>query len=282
MVAYRHYCFTMFGKVVNNWNESKDILLGTKCRYIIFQLEQCPDTKSIHVQGYIEFKERIGVKNIKLLPLFAHAHLESRKGSREQARDYCKKEDTRFSDEFYEAGTWVTPGTRTDLIEVKKVIDNFENYNEKYIADNYFKYWLLYSKYFRRYAFLNPRADIPRSWATEVIVYYGQPGSGKTRQVFEDSPNIHVMERDNNFWSSYNGEPEVLWDDFDGSWIKRTMFLKLADRYPCKIRQIGGYANWNPKKIYITSNDKPEDWYTRHTQAILRRITICKEIKCPA
>lgn len=60
--------------------------------YCIFQKEKGTNGTP-HLQGYLEFtsKRRLGFCK-GILP---RAHWEPRKGSREQARDYCSKNDTR-------------------------------------------------------------------------------------------------------------------------------------------------------------------------------------------
>lgn len=258
----------------------KDNLLAIPCRWINFQEEECPSTGKHHYQGYMEFKTKLSYKFIhkNYLTTKKRCFLEAKspKSTREQARDYCNKENTKIGKTFTK-GIWVNgQGSRTDLLEVQKDIDNGMN---KYdLSRKHFKTWVKFHKAFDKYSNLLPNAEKPRDFKTEVIVIVGTPGVGKSRSVWDECGNVHTMNKENNFWSSYNGEENVLWDDFDGSWIKRTTFLQLTDRYPTKIRQIGGWANWRPKKIYITSNDRPEDWYHKHKEAVLRRITTIKTV----
>lgn len=86
------------------------------------------------------------------------------------------------------------------------------------------------------------------------------------------------MHYSNNFWSSYVGQEEVLIDDFDSSMISRQTFLKLTDRYPYKLRVLQAFAEWVPKKIYITSNYDPKYWYGGDP-AVMRRLTSVQEFK---
>lgn len=109
-----HWCFTIHlegkeGK--DGWEydveEVKDkitYLLGltewhNQVRYIIFQVEKCPDTGRLHLQGYIELYRQFRLKGLKTLLDCNEAHCEPRRGTREEAMEYCKKEDSRLEEE---------------------------------------------------------------------------------------------------------------------------------------------------------------------------------------
>ena len=89
----RHYCFTYFKIPEQIQEHCEKLSTLTHFRYLIAQLEKAPKTDRIHIQGYIEFSEKKSIREIrKLLP---GIHLEKRKGTRQQARDYCKKQETK-------------------------------------------------------------------------------------------------------------------------------------------------------------------------------------------
>ena len=64
------------------------------CTYCVFQWERCPETGRTHVQGYSEF--RSGVRWSTIQRRLPGAHCESRRGSAEEAKAYCTKEETRL------------------------------------------------------------------------------------------------------------------------------------------------------------------------------------------
>ena len=111
------WCFTLNNPVTptNPWATSIHGLV----KYAIWQLESAPSTSQIHLQGYVELykKQRLSFVK-KILPT---AHLEPRLGSREQARDYCSKQQTRLQNipagpwEFGEFIPGPGQGTRSDL-----------------------------------------------------------------------------------------------------------------------------------------------------------------------
>lgn len=63
-------------------------------------------------------------------------------------------------------------------------------------------------------------------------------------------------------WDGYAGEKHIIIDEFYG-WVPRTQMQVLCDRYPAIIDLKGGARNFVAKKIWITSNDPPEQWWNR-------------------
>lgn len=100
-----------------------------------------------------------------------------------------------------------------------------------------------------------------------VHILWGEPGTGKTRYVydnekFEDiyelsSPNVSGGAL---WFDGYQGEPVLLLDDFYG-WIKLSFLLRLLDRYPLKLPIKGSFVQCQFRRIYVTSNTYWENWY---------------------
>lgn len=82
--SQRAYCFTSF-------DSTKPVFNPENCRYLIFQEEECPETFNLHFQGYAEFPKKITIKSAMRILNISKGWLEPRYGSREEARDYCKK-----------------------------------------------------------------------------------------------------------------------------------------------------------------------------------------------
>ena len=106
--TYRHICFTL------NNPESDEIAFDPAItRYAVWQKES-GDNGTIHLQGYVEFLKSVSFKAAKKT-IGNGAHLEDRRGTRDQARDYCRKEETRIAGPW-EFGTWISgSGARTDI-----------------------------------------------------------------------------------------------------------------------------------------------------------------------
>lgn len=118
-----------------------------------------------------------------------------------------------------------------------------------------------------------------------VVAYWGRTGTGKTRSVWDNSPNEEEVwvYPGNGWFDGFEGQKIALFDDFTGGEFKLSYLLKVLDRYPLKVPIKGDFVEWNPEEIYITSNLPPEDWYKNcdgaHLEALMRRISFTWEFK---
>lgn len=113
-MASRSYVFTYNNPAITAQEFISKIEALPDVRYASFQLEQGEETGTPHWQGYIELRrpQRISWMRNNVL----EAHYEKRQGTRQQARDYTRKADTRVEGPW-EHGDWLAggPGARTDL-----------------------------------------------------------------------------------------------------------------------------------------------------------------------
>lgn len=273
----RSWCFTVWLRYAENF-EVPDTFKHFK--YCVYQLESCPTTGKLHLQGYVEFKRSVRIRKVKELFKCPEMHLERRMGSREAARQYCMvpihdgKDKGRVEGTTIEFGIWeATQGQRTDLKslaeDVKKGMKDWE------LAE---KHPVPYMKFSKHIGALRLASKPAVREQPEVLVLYGETGSGKTRFVYDNNPleSIFRMESEYKWFDGYQDHPVVLFDEFMCQ-FKLGFFLQLLDRYPIRVQVKGGFVNWNPKKIYITSNFKPDLWYQKCPQAsrdaLKRRIT---------
>nr|WAE42731.1 MAG: replication associated protein [Cressdnaviricota sp.] len=146
MSRSQYWCFTIA-------NPQNDNFINIPCEYMIFQLEL---TQLLHYQGYITFldcKRMQTVKNIFTLYDNNHVHLESRKGTHKEAKDYCMKKETQI-DGPYEIGddsnipqNEEKKGKRSDLLYIQDMINNGSSYRE--IEQKYFGQCVRYSKFIK-------------------------------------------------------------------------------------------------------------------------------------
>lgn len=256
----RDVCFTCFDVS----DECRERLLAIPCRYIVFQLERAATGRE-HFQGFIQLNQQTRFNAVKsLLP---GCHLEKRRGTPQQAADYCKKSESRIAGPW-EAGA-MEQGKRNDLIACRDAILLGKRGRE--LWDDNFTCMAKYHRAMDRYIAL---CSAPRSWKTQVHVYWGDAGAGKSRKAFEEAPGAYV--HDGSQWfDGYQDHEDVIIDDYTGS-IQLDVFLKLLDRYPMQVPIKGGYVNWVPRRIFITSNLQPVEWYPKATgqqhAAIKRRL----------
>lgn len=266
MSRAKHWCFTINNYTNEDIERIRLVANGNQSSYLVYGLER-GESGTQHIQGFASFKSRLRLSQLRQL-LSTRGHFEIARGSPQQAAEYCKKDG-----DYHEFGTPpVGQGTRSDLQTVQERIKSGASKDE--IRDEFFG---VYAKYPR--AIDNYIADLqpPRNWETEVIVFWGKTGKGKTRAVFEfiDHSQIYVHPGDS-WFDGYNGQSVALFDDFNGSEFKLSYLLKLLDRYPMKVPIKGSYVNWLPKHIFITSNKDPKEWYMgaheEQRNALFRRI----------
>lgn len=237
-----------------------------KLTYLIFGTE-IGESGTPHLQGYMESASKTSMSTLK--KLIPKAHWEKAKGTSKQASEYCKKDG-----QYKEAGNLAPgQGTRSDLLEIKDKIDN--GATEQEIAEEHFSKWVVYRRSFQAYATLT---SSKRAWITKCHVYWGKTGTGKTRFVWDQVMDSDVWTPgDYNWFDGYRGQPIVIIDDYRGEY-KLQLLLKLLDRYPMQVPIKGGFVEWKPKKVYITSNIHPNDWYPQADRfsigAMFRRFSL--------
>lgn len=124
--SQRAYCFTSY--------KSECPQFGDRCRYLIYQQEKCPSTGKLHWQGYAEFNDKITMNTLKSQIGDNSAHCEIRHGTRDQAREYCRKLNTRESGPF-EFGDWNKggQGSRNDL---RRIAELARDHDDVWFLDN--------------------------------------------------------------------------------------------------------------------------------------------------
>lgn len=259
-----NWMFTLNNPTEQNLIDLMDIVKALnngghpKVKFIAFQEEE-GENGTHHVQGYMILKRRTRMQAAKdVLP--SEPHMEMRQGSHQQAKDYCTKERSRcHGTEPVVAGEEPRPGARSDLVRVKAMLD--AGHKEAEIADEYFGQWVRYHKAFQRYRGIR----LPnRTWVTYTQVYWGPPGTGKTRSAFDEAgPDAYWLPKPNGsrvFWDGYEGQEHVVIDEFFG-WMPRDLMCRVCDRYPFRVETKGGSVPFVAKKIWITSNSPPLEWW---------------------
>lgn len=276
----KYWCFTF-----NNYTDEDEENLRTWFKnttsYATYGYE-VGECGTPHLQGYFELHSKRRFRTIK--NLLSHAkldrmHLELRRGTAQQASDYCHKEDLEAGYFFGELSV-SKQGSRTDIEDLKR--DLMEKKSLRNIAEEHFGSFLRYQRGIL--AFRNVVSD-QRMWEVDVQVLWGPTGTGKTRRVYETVENLsNLYSHDGGPWfDGYDGQEEVLFDEYSGSYFSLCYLLKLLDRYPLRVPIKGGFASFVPKRIWITSNYPPEEWYPNakqeHVNAMLRRISNVEKVE---
>lgn len=256
----KHWCFT--------WNDADDKLtyedvidkLAEHCDYLVFQ-QEVGEEGTKHYQGYAEFTKAKRLSAIQKLTTPHRPHWEKRKGTRDQARDYAMKKDTRV-DGPWEAGQkpWSAKsgkrGERTDLEAVAKMVQ--DGATDEEIFNEHPAVTLKYLNNVQKVRFIFKPT---RTNDLSVSLLYGPPGTGKTRMFYDTFPTGWAVPVGKDLWfTGYQGQRAVLIDDFAGN-IGLTQLLQILDRYPVQLPTKGAHVWWCPDNIVVTTNCHPCNWY---------------------
>jgi hypothetical protein len=232
----RHYLFTLFPEVPSSGYQAVDLPIFLhefknnfrQCRYVCAQVEQCPETKRIHYQGYAQFRPQLAFNTIKAA--YPTIHLEPPRGSSDENVTYCSKKDTQVV-------ACQSLGNLTFVAGKRK-------FNElKYERD--------YTKH--------PQVD------KEVYIFCGPTARGKTHDVrlAIDGTDLYEVparaQRNTVRWigEEYKHHPYVLIDEWDFDQFTSD-FLKLAlDRsHHILPTRMGGRGNilFNPVRVWLCTN----------------------------
>lgn len=182
---YRNFCFTAWPSSERTVDalrmrmQDGSYRLVQRLKYCVFQQETAPSTGRLHVQGYFEAKPAVTLHMIKEV-FGGDCHVENKRGTRNQARAYCMKDDTRVpGTEPYEFGQFVeTQGKRNDL---EAAITTLREHGLDAARSEHPAVWVKYSRGLRELARHEEGAARdehfePRPWqATVVAALEGQP-----------------------------------------------------------------------------------------------------------
>lgn len=249
----RHFVFTINNPTQSPtqlWDSVKDL-----ANFLIFQKE-IGENGTPHFQGYCELIRRTRFSKVKAK--FPTAHIEPRKGTQAEAIAYCTKTDTRVDGPFeFGERAVCEPGKRNDIAEFRDAIRSGKRLRE--LDDDYCEILARHNRY---RATVLSYANKPSGFTPVTVeLYWGAPGTGKTRKAFDENPDIYIVPISDTLWfDGYDGESTVLIDDFSG-WLKLDHLLRLLDGYPKQVPVKGGFVWLVATKIILTSNSHICNWY---------------------
>ncbi len=276
-LQYKYWCFTINNPTPDDAKSLAVLVDQPSFIYLVYQLEKGVEGNE-HFQGYIEFKRTMGLATVKRL-LGGRAHLEVRRGTQDQARDYCMKKDTRVDVNLnpIELGTpFVSQqGSRTDIAALCESIKV-----NPFAIEISKLYPSLYIRYHKGIEKLCTNYQPERKKPPKVIMYYGTTGTGKTRDAFRLHKDVFRKAPDTRWFDGYTNQKTLLLDDFCGRMSKMSLsyLLQLLDRYAISVEVKCSYTTLLADTIVITTNVHPLLWYDYNEReeqykALARRIT---------
>jgi len=262
----RGWCFTL-----NNYTpEEVTALHAVPYSYLIYGKE-IGESGTAHLQGYLHFTNTKKFQQVKSL-LGIRYHLERRKGTLQQAIEYCKKDG-----EFFEFGTKPLNGKEKGQAEKDRwtrILTLAKQGKVDELQREYPKEAVLHGP--RLLALHEPeRKPIDGPLSHEWWV--GPTGTGKSRLLWELYPE-HYAKTLNKWWDGYKFEDVVVIEEWAPRNECTASFLKVwADRYAFTCEVKGAMLPMiRPKKLIILSNYTIEQCFPQKEDCdpLLRRFTV--------
>lgn len=278
-----HWCFTW-------WPHAEDMetpdYLPEYMRYMKFAEEKTETTGTLHLQGYLEFhKQERRAAVTAMMGSNGAVHLEPRRGTREQARDYCGKpgKEGVIVNGIHEFGDWDAggQGARNDLY---RAIEAAKKEGIEHVKDAYGNEYVKFHRGLEKIA-----KKTERKWKPHVVWLWGKTGVGKSLAAAQ---YVEEVQKENKEWKAgwksgngkwfdgYDGEEILIWDEYrmNKDWADDDM-LRLLDRYPLKVEIKGGYVPMLAKVIIFTSSNPPTCWIESNKDQLMRRFDEICEVK---
>jgi len=237
-----------------------------KLTYLVFQRE-CGSEGTPHIQGYAVSKDSRSLSSWKSV-VGDRAHIERANGSAKQNRDYCTKEETRIEGtEFEERGSITKQGLRTDLEQVYSLVK--EGASEREICEADPANFIKFSTGIKRALLLHQER---RGWKTTVFWWYGSTGTGKSALAAERFPEAYWKPGGTKWWDGYDGQADVIIDDYRRDLCTFSELLRLLDRYPLIVENKGGSNQFLARNLVITTPRSPRDTWESRTNEDLAQL----------
>lgn len=247
----------------------REVAISQHITYCVGQAEICPSTGRLHIQGYLECKERWTFHRVKrdvFEQYMPNACIAAARGTASQNRSYCTKPESRvpgtepveIGDALGDAGDTHGAGRALDRV----FADIRAGFSMEEIIEKYgFGMFVRHERALKSAMCIWGRR---RGVMPKIILLIGPSGSGKSRWVQREFPNRYRMTFGNGgnaaWFDGYNGEDVIELSEFRGQ-LQLAFMLDLLDRYELKVQTKGGTVQCVASTIVITSNDEPSEWY---------------------
>lgn len=240
MAQTRGFCFT-----INNFTDEHIESLESRgdFQYLVMGIERGA-SGTPHIQGYIHFKKPKRLATVR--KIIKGGHVETRRGTPQQAADYCKKDGR-----VMEFGVLPVSKEEARSVQWKSVLQHAEDGDFEWIKEHYPGQWIRFSD--KLQGLQKPKSQILSNLHHEWWV--GPTGTGKSSTAWELYPE-HFQKELNKWWDRYANEPVVILEEWSPKNECTASQLKIwGDRYPFTGQIKGGtLKKIRPLKVIVLSN----------------------------
>lgn len=253
----KHWMITSF---------KEDFVIPEGVEYSCYQREVCPDTQREHWQAYVICSTRKRFATVQ--KMFPGDHLEKARANSNSCMDYCMKVQTRLWGP-YQYG--IAPCAKK-----QSILEDVKMKGAKRVLEEQPTLW----RSLRALQAVEVLFQNGRDTPTKTLLFHGKTGTGKSKianLIGSYLGQLAQVEGTMQWFDGYSGEDLCLIEEVRE--IRNiSQFLRITDRYAMRVPVKGGYVNWRPSWLILTTNLTPEALYggfDKATQdAIKRRLTI--------
>ena len=267
----RRYCFTLNNYKTEETDEGeRPVFVLEAEKSAVFKGFLCGEEVGAngtkHLQGYFELENARTIRGLQKLKIFSEnpMHLEVAKGSVDDNRKYCFKEDG----EHYEFGEFRDregQGKRTDWDLVHRLAENGADDLEFLEQVPH----LAYPHVNKIQTWKKKHKKMRREWKTKPIIFYGPPRAGKSTRMRrlakeladERDEEVYFKSDADKWWPDYEGERIVCIDEMHGGFFQWQQLLRTFEEGPLVVQQKGGDHPFMAEYVFMTTNIHPQLWY---------------------
>jgi len=243
-IRYRRIVFT-----VNNYTAAEYASLCAWTPTWLVIGKEKGEQGTPHLQGAAILGQQMYLAAIKKIPGLERARIEPMRGSPEHSLAYCSKEDAAP----YIYGTLPQPGKRTDVAMAVEAVQEGQTMVDLATTNG-----IAVVKYFKGLTVLRSLLVPHRTEPPLVYWLHGATGTGKTKCAFLHAESVcpssvWISSGSLQWFDGYDGQHTAIIDDFRPKGVKFDWLLRLFDRYPMLVPFKGGFVNWGPKVIIVTT-----------------------------
>lgn len=239
----KHWCFTINNYTIYDTVQIADFA-DEQTSYLVIGKE-VGDDGTPHLQGYMVFKQKKRLTQVKKLMPRAHLEIKYVKSTPSQSSQYCMKDG-----DYIEQGT--LPLSKEQSI-TRRWIDAYESAKEGAFEDIPKDMLIRYYHSLKRIEQDNPIKQL-RLKKTRNVWIVAPTGYGKSYYARKKYPDFYDKSP-NKWFVGYKGESVIICDDFGpvqcrylGWYMKR-----WGDVYPFPMESKGGGKMIRPRHIIVTS-----------------------------